>query len=271
MKNRIVRSALALMMMATMIFSDSTVAGQVHATEDATETVEEVRNEEEKEEPKAEDQEPESQPEPQPQSEPEPQPQPDPKPEPEPEIDVDLYASTQTLSFGIVYEGEDHDYQVVTIYNYSDIPVNIYWNRFDSNNAFYVDAPDSYYMPVNGTADFYITPKETLPAGRYSAGIYVGSEEGDYESGVEVEYSIIVEKRAPYVDRVEIIPTSASVTKGSSYQFDARAYGGNNPDTSVRWSLSGAASAGTAIRIPSPFALTGSLYMPSCIPGKQIR
>lgn len=236
MKNRIVRSAFALMMMATMIFPDSTVAGLVHATEDATETVEEVQNEENneneeekelKEELKAEDPEPQS--------------------ELEPEVDVDLYASTQTLSFGTVYEGEYHDYQVVTIYNYSDIPVNIYWNRFDSNNAFYVDAPDNYYMPANGTAEFYITPKETLSAGRYSASIYVGAEEGDYDSGVEVEYSIVVKKKDPYVDRVEIIPTSACVTKGSSYQFDARVYGGNNPDTSVRWSLSGAASAGTTI------------------------
>ena len=46
MKNRILKSALTLMMVTTLIFSDSTVAGLVHATEDATETVEEVQNEE---------------------------------------------------------------------------------------------------------------------------------------------------------------------------------------------------------------------------------
>ena len=256
MKNRILKSALTLMMVTTLIFSDSTVAGLVHATEDATETVEEVQNEEnneneeekevkeelKEEEPKEEEQKEEEQKEEEQKEEEEKEEESKPV-----EHYYKVSASAQNISFGTVYEGEYHDSQTVTIYNDSDTEVDMYCQATDSNDAFKVSLLGASDVRVGGSASLIITPKQELKEGRYSASIFVGPDQGTIASGVEVNYSVVVEKKAPYVDKVEIIPTSVCITKGSSYQFDARVYGGNNPDTSIFWSFEGSTSAGTTL------------------------
>ena len=208
-------------------------------------------HEEQKEEPQPQPESHEEQkeePQPKSESQEEQKEEPQSKSEQQEEKYVDLDTPNYNISFGTVYEGDHHSCQTVNIYNYSNIPVLIFWNITDSNSAFTVDAPSNCKVEVGASAQFIITPKDNLKEGRYSAVMYVGADESSsYYDGVEVQFSVVVEKKAPFVDRLELSPQSVCITKGGSYQFSANVYGGNNPDTSVTWSVEGATSAGTTI------------------------
>jgi len=49
------------------------------------------------------------------------------------------------------------------------------------------------------------------------------------------------------VTRVEVVPSTVSIAKGDTYQFNAVVYGDNNPPQTVTWSIAGGVSSGTSI------------------------
>lgn len=263
LKNRIVKLSVTILMILTLVISNIAMLQTVYAGEEESaspqtqyedNTSNEVKPQEQsqasQEEAPASQEEPKEEPNPEPKSESqeEQKEEPQSKSEQQEEKYVDLDTPNYNISFGTVYEGDHHSCQTVNIYNYGNIPALIFWNITDSNNAFTVDAPANCKVAVGASAQFIITPKDNLKEGRYSAVMYVGADESSsYYDGVEIQFSVVVEKKAPFVDRIELSPQNVCITKGGSYQFSANVYGGNNPDTSVTWSVDGATSAGTNI------------------------
>lgn len=164
------------------------------------------------------------------------------------EKEYSLTADRPAISFGTVSEGDTVKSQAIHLQNTGSLPVSLCWNETDPEDAFAVDSTGSYEIAAGGGMDFYVAPRSGLPAGSYSCTFLFGdSSDPGYVKGVTVTASVTVVPKQPYITGMQISPSSVSVAKGNTYGFQAQVSGENNPDLSVRWTVSGQKSSDTSI------------------------
>ncbi|WP_022766377.1 InlB B-repeat-containing protein [Butyrivibrio sp. XPD2006] len=192
--------------------------------------------------------EPEPEPEPIPEPEPEPEPQPQPAPEPDP-FDYELACYTPTINFGKVNAGDVVYARQFAIVNIGTTTFPLTWEEVDPYTAFNVGSisPDDVMEPQESIL-FSVSPNEGLAPGTYQAR-YTFFSANDYRRHhtATVDVTITVVDSTPYITSVDVVPASATVPIGRSFDFDANVKGGNNYDPSVTWSLAGNQSTGTTV------------------------
>ncbi len=159
-----------------------------------------------------------------------------------------LTASQTNVSFGTLYAGDYVKEQPITITNNGPEDIYLIWNEADPDDIFKVDMPYDLYLPAGNDLTFYVTPRTDVDSGNYSTGILLGDvDDTSFQYGIELSFSVTIKTPEPYIDSVQVNPGAVSLTKGASYSFSTFVTGGNNPDYSVDWKLSGAQMNGTGI------------------------
>ena len=191
-------------------------------------------------------------PNPEPEPDPEPDPGPDPQPEPDPEpdpFDYNLACYTPTINFGKVNAGDVVYAKQFSIVNIGTTTFPLTWEEIDPYTAFDVGylAEDNYIGPQESIL-FSVAPYEDLEPGTYQAR-YTFFSENDYRRHhtATVDISVTVVDNAPYITSVNVIPSSATIPIGKSFDFDANVNGVNDYDPTVTWSLAGNQSTGTTV------------------------
>jgi hypothetical protein len=177
-----------------------------------------------------------------------PDPNPDPDPEPDP-FDYNLVCYTPSIDFGRVNKGDVVYAKQFSIVNIGNNAFPITWEEVDPYTAFdlgYI-SPSDVVKPQDSIL-LSVSPREELAPGTYQAR-YTFFSANDYRRNhtAIVDVSITVLDNAPYITDVSVVPASATVPAGKSFDFDARVSGGNNYDPSVTWSLAGNQSTGTTV------------------------
>ena len=185
--------------------------------------------------------------------EPEPEPQPEPQQDAEPyqpdPFDYNLACYDNNITFGKVSEGDTVTAKQFAIVNVGTTKFPITWEEVDPNTAFDIGllSPDIYFSPQESLY-FWVAPSKNLKPGVYQAR-YTFFSANDYRRNhtAVVDVSITVVENKPYITSVEVVPASATIPVGKSYDFDANVKGGNNYDPSVTWSVAGNQSTGTTV------------------------
>lgn len=157
-------------------------------------------------------------------------------------FDYDLTCYTPNLNYGIVYQNDYVDIQKFSIVNTGETPFPITWDEYDPSTAFDLEvAPGASLDTKPGSQiPFYIVADTSLPEGDYCA-YYVFYSANDIRQHhrVQVTVTMTIKNSEPYVESVEIIPSTVSLPCGKSYQFSAKVKGGNGYNQGVSWSVTG--------------------------------
>jgi hypothetical protein len=119
---------------------------------------------------------------------------------------------------------------------------------------------DSYNLHATGKGEdpitlapgdgivFRVSVKDNLEPGYYSVTYdFYPSEDPESEAKVAVTFSVSVIEPVPYISKVVVSPSSASVILGKNYAFNATVYGGDGYDPDVFWEVTGQKSPYTKI------------------------
>ena len=173
---------------------------------------------------------------------------PDQPDQPDP-FDYNLVCYTPSINFGKVNAGDVVYARQFAIVNIGTTTFPLTWEEVDPYTAFEVGSisEDSVMDPQESIL-FSVAPNEGLAPGTYQAR-YTFFSANDYRRNhtAIVDVSITVVDSIPYITSVEVVPASATIPVGRSFDFDARVNGGNNYDPSVTWSLAGNQSTGTTV------------------------
>ena len=197
------------------------------------------------------DPDPDQNPDPNPDLNPDPNPDSDPDPDPvQPDpFDYNLACYTPSINFGKVNQGDVVYARQFAIVNIGTTTFPLTWEEVDPYTAFDVGSisPTNVMEPQDSIL-FSVSPNEGLNPGTYTAR-YTFFSENDYRRHhtAIVDVSITVVDAAPYITSVDVVPASATIPAGKSFDFDANVSGGNNYDPSVIWSLAGNQSTGTTV------------------------
>lgn len=152
------------------------------------------------------------------------------------EVDTD----TDYLSFGTIDQYNRVYYQTVNVFNLNDSAVDLMWYTSDPNGILYVDAPDSMHLESYADTQFYVKCDSSLPAGRYSAELYIcDRNDSSCIKGSCVRVSVTINEAKPYISSVSVAPKNISLTTNSKATFSANVSGGNNYSNDVEWSVIG--------------------------------
>lgn len=152
------------------------------------------------------------------------------------------------ISFGTISYGDITDYKTVTVFNNSDKPINIGWEKADSCNMIDVDAPSSTTISAGGYTSFYVSVNDNLDPGKYTSSLYVyDADDSAYNSYIRIEFTVTVLLDAPYVKDISIAPSTGNVVPGSSMQFISSVETKNDASTRVYWDVQGGYSNSTYI------------------------
>ena len=176
----------------------------------------------------------------------------DPDPEPDDQtdpFDYDLACYTPSINFGTVSQGDVVYAKQFSIVNIGTTTFPITWEEVDPYTAFdvgYISETD--ILKPQESILFSVSPNEGLAPGTYQAR-YTFFSANDYRRHhtAIVDVSIVVVPDAPYITSIDVVPASATISTGMSYDFDANVKGGNNYDPSVTWSIAGNQSTGTTV------------------------
>ncbi|MDD3370125.1 MAG: InlB B-repeat-containing protein [Lachnospiraceae bacterium] len=165
--------------------------------------------------------------------------------------DIYLTVDKKKVSFGTVSEGYGSDAfssYAITLTNTGNDDMEITWYCNDPDQSFLVDAPAELVVPAGGNLMFYTIPTPGLSAGQYqSVLLFASVDDPGYVNAAQVTETVIVREAVPYVNAVKVNPGNAQVNAGGEISFSANVTGGNNPDLSVDWQVSGQKSGNTGI------------------------
>lgn len=169
-------------------------------------------------------------------------------PQPDP-FDYNLIASTPTVNFGVVNQGDIVQAQPITIANsgYNAFPLT--WEEIDQYTAFDIGTitPDLNLAPQQA-AVFTVSPRQDLGPGTYTAKytFYSANDIRRHHTAV-VNVTMTVRAAMPIITEVVVAPGEVTVPAGKSYHFDAYVTGVNEYDDSVTWTVLGNQASGTMI------------------------
>ena len=165
-----------------------------------------------------------------------------------------LTPSTHTVAMGNLLPETMDSHKTFTITNNGNVPATVTWTEDNPSSAFIIELVSDGYLYPGQSATFEVWQTQLLPPGDYwaSAAFYAFEDETDSTLAYVDMYMTIVAPEPepepePIVTAVEIAPTGATVSAGSSYTFAANVYGQNLITDTVTWSISGNQSGSTSI------------------------
>ncbi|MCR5402646.1 MAG: InlB B-repeat-containing protein [Butyrivibrio sp.] len=176
------------------------------------------------------------------------QPGPAPTPQPDP-FDYNVIASTPTINFGVVNQGDVVQAQAIVVGNNGYNPFPLTWEEIDQYTAFDIGTvSETLDLEPQQTAVFTVSPRQDLGPGTYTAKytFYSANDIRRHHTAV-VNVTMTVKAAAPAITDVVVSPGEATVPAGKSFHFDAYVSGINGFDDSVTWSVLGNQASGTTI------------------------
>lgn len=159
-------------------------------------------------------------------------------------IDYDFEISTEEIDFGTVIRGDEVDPIEFTVTNVGETEITLDYKAEDGDeDAFKVE-------PVTDGKEivFRVSVEDNLDPGDYSVTYdFYPLEDPESEAKVAVTFSVSVIEPVPYISKVVVSPSSASVILGKNYAFNATVYGGDGYDPDVFWEVTGQKSPYTKI------------------------
>jgi len=159
-------------------------------------------------------------------------------------IDYDFEISTEEIDFGTVIRGDEVDPIEFTVTNVGETEITLAYKAEDGDeDAFKVE-------PVTDGKEivFRVSVEDNLDPGDYSVTYdFYPSDDPESEAKVAVTFSVSVIEPVPYISKVVVSPSSASILVGKSYKFKAEVHGGYDYDNTVFWEVIGNTSSATKI------------------------